>query len=144
MVVATCVPVRQSIMVAFVVCGLLVSGCSQAPPKRAESTLQIGVVTAIAPGGFPCAASKESLPELIKRQNVASDVDAPDDSFNNLTDALMRTKSIMLHSKDLVKVLDKEPGILKVSAVEHHSVFAFPYMDEAAKGCWLADEALLH
>jgi hypothetical protein len=80
----------------------------------------------------------------MKREKIASDVDAPDDSANNLADALMRTKSITLHSKDLVKVLDKEPGILKVSVVKHHSEFAFPYMDEAAKGCWLADGALLH
>jgi hypothetical protein len=144
MVMANRLPVRQGIVGTVVVCGLLLSGCSQALPQRTDSTLPIGVITAIAPGGFPCAASKESLPELMKRQKVAADVDAPDDSFNNLADALMRTKSIMLHSKDLVKVLDKEPGILKVSVVEHHSGFAFPYMDEAAKGCWLADEALLH
>jgi hypothetical protein len=141
---ATRLPVRQSIVLAFVVFGLLLSGCSEASPQRTDSTLPIGVITAIAPGGFPCAASKDSLPELVKREKVASDVDAPDDSFNNLADALMRTKSIMLHSKDLVKVLDKGQGILKVSVVEHHSVFAFPYMVAAARGCCLADEALLH
>lgn len=128
---------------AFVVGGLLLSACSQAPPKRTDSTLPIGVITAIAPGGFPCAASKESLPELMKWQKVVSAVDPPDDSSDNLADALMRTKSIMLHSKDLVKVLDKEPGILKVRVMNYGS-FGFSYMGETAKGCWLADESLLH
>jgi hypothetical protein len=80
----------------------------------------------------------------MKWQMATQDENAPDSVINNLADALMRTKSIMLHSKDLVKVLDKQPGILKISVVKHSGSFGFSYMGEAAKGCWLADDALLH
>ena len=78
----------------------------------------------------------------MKWQRATQDENAPD-SIDHLADALMRTKSIMLHSKDLVKVLDKQPSTLKVSVVNYGS-FGFAYMGETAKGCWLADEALLH
>jgi hypothetical protein len=109
-----------------------------------ETTLPVGVMTAIGPGAsFPCAPSKEALPELMKWQKAMLDENAPDSVMDSLADALMRTRSIMLGTKDLVRVLDNERGILKVTVVEHSGSFGFAYMTETARGCWIVNEAVV-
>jgi hypothetical protein len=150
-------------MTLVAVCGLFLSGCSRRDKKEHRASMKsattsssdsrperiaalpVGVITAIGPGpSFPCAPSREALPELMKWQKATLDENAPDSVINDLADTLMRTKSIMLGTKDMVKVLDKEPGLLKVSVVKHSTSYGFAYMNEAARGCWLVDEAVAH
>lgn len=170
-----------------VVCGLLLSGCSQdsqsvtsspAPSlpaqtteprtplqekvkadleradeqKRADAALpdrvrraEIGVTTTIVGPGtsWPCASSKAALRELMKWQKAMLDEREPDSVMNNLLDTLIRTRSIMVEPRERVKILENEPGIRKLSVIEHTGTYGAAYMTEAARGCWVVAEAVV-
>jgi hypothetical protein len=113
-------------------------------PKSAAD-LQVGQVFVIGPGpSFPCASTIESLPELMDRQRAMLDENAPDSVMNELADALMRARSIMLGTRDKVQILGKQPGLVRVRLLNHSGKYGFAYMNEAARGCWLDNDALLH
>jgi hypothetical protein len=48
----------------------------------------------------------------------------------------------MIEPRERVKILEKEPGIRKVSVVEHKGTYGFAYMSVTARGCWVAAEAV--
>src|SRR5271156_4991167 len=79
----------------------------------------VGESIIIAPGpSWPCAPSQASLPELMKLQTLMLDENAPDSIMDRLTNALMRTKSIMVGTKDTVTVLEVGAGFRKVSVAK--------------------------
>ncbi|MGA2772536.1 MAG: zinc ribbon domain-containing protein [Bryobacteraceae bacterium] len=119
--------------------------------KRADAALpdriqkaEIGVVTTIVgpPASWPCASSKVALKELMRWQKAMLDEQSPDSVVVNYGDALMRTRSIIVEQRDRVKILEKEPGIRKVSVIEHKGTYGFTFMSVTARGCWVASEAV--
>ena len=67
---------------------------------------------------------------------------APDSVMNDLADALMRTKSIMVSPRERVKILEREPGIRKVSVIDHKA-YGLAYMLTTSRGCWVDGAAVI-
>lgn len=77
------------------------------------------------------------------RASIAEpDSAANDVAFGHLADALTPTKSIMVEPRERVKILEKEPGMRKVSVIEHFGTYGFAYMAATAQGCWVASDAV--
>jgi hypothetical protein len=119
--------------------------------KKAEATwpervrnAEVGVITTVVGPGtsWPCGSSTVALKELMKWQKAMLDEQAPDSVMDNLTETLMRTRSIMVEPRDRVKVLERESGMRKVSVIEHHGAYGFAYMAATAQGCWVASRAV--
>jgi hypothetical protein len=103
---------------------------------------RVGESVTIAPGpSWPCAPSKASLPELMKLQVLMLDENVPNSVMDRLANSLMRTKSIMIGSRDTVTILEIGPGIRKVS-VSKRKPSGGGYMRDAEAGCWIAQAAI--
>lgn len=103
---------------------------------------RVGESITIGPGpSWPCAPSKASIPELMKLQALVLDENAPDSIMDKLANALMRTKSIMVGTKDTVTILEVGPAIRKVS-VSKRRPSAGGYMRYAEAGCWIVPAAI--
>jgi len=120
--------------------------------KKADAALpdqvrkaEIGAVTTIVGPGtsWPCAPSKAALKELMKWQKAMLNESQPDSVMDNLSNSLIRTKSIMVQPRERVKILANEPGLRKLTVIEHTGTYGFPYMAEAARGCWVVAEAVV-
>jgi hypothetical protein len=105
---------------------------------------EIGVTTTIVGPGtsWPCASSKLALRTLMKWQKAMLDERSPDSVMNNYSDALLRTRSIMVWPRTPVKILDKETGIRKVR-VFGKAKYSFPFQAETAQSCWVAADAVV-
>jgi len=119
--------------------------------KRADGALpdrvrkaEVGVITTIVGPGtsWPCASSGVALKELMKWQKAMLDEQAPDSVIGNLADTLTRTRSIMVAPRERVKILEKEPGIRKVSVIDDKGRYGSGYQAVTAQGCWVAAEAV--
>jgi hypothetical protein len=112
-------------------------------PERVRKA-EVGVLTTIVGPGtsWPCASSKVALKELMKWQKAMLDEQAPDSVMSDLTDTLIRTRSMMVAPRERVKILEKEPGIRKVSVLGHQGTYGAAYMTTTAQGCWVASEAV--
>jgi len=107
---------------------------------------EVGVTTTIVgPGAsWPCASSVTALKELMKWHKASlaePESEKNDVAFKNLTDGIIRTRSIMLEPRERVKILETGSGMRKVSVIEHKP-YGFAYMHAAAQGCWTAAEAV--
>jgi hypothetical protein len=124
----------------------------EAEAKRADASLpddvrkaEVGVTTTIVGPGesWPCAPSRAALKELMKLQKAMLDERVPDSVMSNLTDTLIRTRSIMVRPRMRVKILGKESGIRKISVFDDNGVYGSGgYQAAAVQGCWVAAEAM--
>jgi len=119
--------------------------------KRADAAMpdrvrkaEVGVVTTIVgPGAsWPCASSKVALKELMKWHKAMLDEQAPDSVMSGFGDSLMRTRSIMVEPRTQVKILEKEPGVRKVTVMDHKHKYGSGYTAATAQGCWMVAEAV--
>jgi hypothetical protein len=106
-------------------------------PERVRNA-EVGVITTIVGPGtsWPCATSRVALKELMKwhKASLAEPDSATNDiAFDHLTDTLIRTRSITVEPRERVKILEKEPGIRKVSVIEHKGAYGFAYMSVTAQ-----------
>jgi hypothetical protein len=108
--------------------------------KKAE----IGVTTTIGGPGtsWPCASFRLALKALMKWQKAMLEERSPDSVMNNYSDALLRTKSIMVWPRTPVKSHDKETGIRKVKVLGK-AKFGFAFQVETAQACWVAADAVV-
>src|SRR5713101_4639857 len=96
------------------------------------------------PGGpsWPCSPSLSDLPTLMMRARVAFDENAPDTAMNRLADALLRTRSIMVGTRDTVTVLGNTAGARKVRATKYRGSYGTGFQRQTAAGCWISTDAL--
>jgi hypothetical protein len=105
---------------------------------------EVGVVTTIdSPGGYPCATSETALKELMKWRAAISDEKAPDSVVNELADALLRTRSIMISQRTQVRILAKGADARKISVLNYKDKYGSGYASVAAQGCWVAAKAVV-
>jgi hypothetical protein len=123
----------------------------EAEAERADAAMpgqvrnaEVGTTTTIVGPGtvWPCASSRLALKELMKWQKAMLDEQSPDSVMWSYSDALIRTRSIFVQARARVRIVDKEPGVRKISVIDR-ARYGSGYQAVAAQGCWVAAEAVV-
>jgi hypothetical protein len=89
----------------------------------------------------------------MKWHKAMLDEQVPDSEMpaSRFLDAVIRTRSIVVDRRTQVRILEKEPGVRKVTVMDHkarydsdalHRSLDLGYMAATARGCWVVAEAV--
>lgn len=113
--------------------------------RQANSkSARVGDSLTIGPGSsWPCSPEQSQVQMLKRWHDRMMDDNAPDSVMNGLADALYKTRSAMVGTKDTITILGRGDRAYRVRVTPYRAPAGRGgYWKSALTGCWISSDAL--